>query len=127
MIDRATADDALELLVGELGRRRRLATTRTTFDHVPDVPVTKFVLTLPGGKHGLLIASTNLCRTPPRAIVQLTTDTQPSGELTRDLLTFLTTRLAVMKLPRRIEYRDRVPRDANGKLLRRALREEASL
>jgi len=44
---------------------------RTTFDHVPDVPVTKFVLTLPGGKHGLLIASTNLCKTPPRAIVQL--------------------------------------------------------
>ena len=25
---------------------------RTTFDRVPDVPVTKFVLTLPGGKHG---------------------------------------------------------------------------
>jgi hypothetical protein len=44
---------------------------RTTFDHVPDVPVTKFVLTLPGGKHGLLIASTNLCKKPPRAIVQL--------------------------------------------------------
>jgi acyl-CoA synthetase (AMP-forming)/AMP-acid ligase II len=32
-----------------------------------------------------------------------------------------------MKLPRRIEYRDVVPRDANGKLLRRVLREEASL
>ena len=35
---------------------------RTTFDHVPDVPVKKFVLNLPGGKHGLLVASTNLCR-----------------------------------------------------------------
>ncbi len=44
---------------------------RTTFDRVPDVPVTKFVLTLPGGKHGLLVASTNLCRKPVRAIVQL--------------------------------------------------------
>ena len=44
---------------------------RTTFDRVPDVPVTKFVLTLPGGKHGLLVASENLCRKPPRAIVQL--------------------------------------------------------
>jgi len=63
----------------------------------------------------------------PRAVVQLTTDAVPSVELTRDLLAFLTTRLAVMKLPRRIEYRDRVPRDANGKLLRRALREETSL
>jgi long-chain acyl-CoA synthetase len=62
----------------------------------------------------------------PRAIVQLVGDAVPSVELTRDLLAFLGTRLAAMKLPRRIEYRDRVPRDANGKLLRRALREEAS-
>jgi len=44
---------------------------RTTFDRTPDVPVTKFVLTLPGGKHGLLVASRNLCKTPVRAIVQL--------------------------------------------------------
>jgi len=44
---------------------------RTTFDRVPDVPVTKFVLTLPGGKHGLLVASRNLCAKPVKAIVQL--------------------------------------------------------
>ncbi len=44
---------------------------RTTFDRVPDVPVTKFVMTLPGGKHGLLIASTNLCKKPVRAVIQL--------------------------------------------------------
>jgi hypothetical protein len=44
---------------------------RTTFDRVPDVPVTKFVMTLPGGKHGLLVASTNLCKAPVRAVVQL--------------------------------------------------------
>lgn len=44
---------------------------RTTFDRVPDVPVTKFVMTLPGGKHGLLVASTNLCKKPVRAVVQL--------------------------------------------------------
>lgn len=43
---------------------------RTTFDRVPDVPVDKFVLTLPGGKHGLLVASESLCK-PVRAIVQL--------------------------------------------------------
>lgn len=61
-----------------------------------------------------------------RAIVQLKSGALPSSELTRDLLAFLSTRLAAMKLPRRIEYRDRVPRDANGKLLRRALQEEAS-
>jgi hypothetical protein len=45
---------------------------RTTFDRVPDVPVEKFVLNLRGGKHGLLVASRNLCtKKPVTAIVQL--------------------------------------------------------
>jgi hypothetical protein len=44
---------------------------RTTYDAVPDVPVTKFTLTLPGGKHGLLVASRNLCQKAVKAIVQL--------------------------------------------------------
>jgi hypothetical protein len=44
---------------------------RTTFDRVPDVPVTKFVLTLPGGKHGLLVASRNLCAKAVKGIIQL--------------------------------------------------------
>jgi hypothetical protein len=44
---------------------------RTTFDRVPDVPVSKFVMTLPGGKHGLLVSSRNLCQKPVKAIVQL--------------------------------------------------------
>ena len=44
---------------------------RTTFDAIPDVPVTRFTMTLPGGKHGLLVASTNLCRRPVRAIVRI--------------------------------------------------------
>jgi hypothetical protein len=43
---------------------------RTTFGHVPDVPVTKFVMTLPGGKHGLLVNSTNLCAKPVRAVIR---------------------------------------------------------
>lgn len=60
----------------------------------------------------------------PRAIVQLAAGAVPSANLTRDLLAFLGTRVAAMKLPRRIEYRHRLPRDANGKLLRRALRQE---
>jgi hypothetical protein len=34
---------------------------RTTFSPVPDVPVSKFVLTMQGGKKGLLINSRNLC------------------------------------------------------------------
>jgi hypothetical protein len=44
---------------------------RTTFGRIPDVPVSKFVLTLPGGKHGLLVASTNLCKAPVKGIIQL--------------------------------------------------------
>jgi hypothetical protein len=44
---------------------------RTTFARVPDLPVSRFVLTLPGGKHGLLQASTNLCAKPVRGIVRL--------------------------------------------------------
>jgi hypothetical protein len=44
---------------------------RTTFGRVPDVPVSKFVMVLPGGKKGLLVASTNLCAKPVKGIVQL--------------------------------------------------------
>jgi hypothetical protein len=43
---------------------------RTTFGRVPDVPVTKFVMTLPGGKHGLLVNSTDLCKKPVKAILR---------------------------------------------------------
>jgi hypothetical protein len=44
---------------------------RTTFQRVPDVPVTKFTMVLPGGKHGLLVASTDLCARPVKGIVRL--------------------------------------------------------
>ncbi|HEV7483106.1 MAG TPA: hypothetical protein VGO13_08395, partial [Solirubrobacterales bacterium] len=44
---------------------------RTTFDRIPDVPVSKFTMILPGGKHGLLVASKNLCKGKVRAIVQI--------------------------------------------------------
>ena len=43
---------------------------RTTFGRVPDVPVSKFTMTLPGGKHGLLVASRDLCKKPVKAIVR---------------------------------------------------------
>jgi hypothetical protein len=42
---------------------------RTTFEEVPDAPVTKFVLTMQGGKKGLLINSTDICKGRHRAIV----------------------------------------------------------
>jgi hypothetical protein len=44
---------------------------RTTFGAIPDLPVSKFVLNLPGGKHGLLQASTNLCAKPVKGIIRL--------------------------------------------------------
>ena len=34
---------------------------RTTFESVPDAPVSKFVLTMKGGKKGILVNSENLC------------------------------------------------------------------
>jgi hypothetical protein len=43
---------------------------RTTFGHVPDVPVKKFSLVLPGGKHGLLVASRDLCQGPVKALIR---------------------------------------------------------
>lgn len=44
---------------------------RTTFGRVPDVPVTKFVLTLPGGKKGLLVNSRSLCAKTVQAIIRI--------------------------------------------------------
>jgi hypothetical protein len=40
---------------------------RGTFPAIPDAPVSKFVLTLPGGKRGLLVNSANLCAAPQLA------------------------------------------------------------
>jgi hypothetical protein len=37
---------------------------RTTFEAAPDAPVSKFTLKMQGGKKGLLVNSTNLCRHP---------------------------------------------------------------
>jgi hypothetical protein len=34
---------------------------RTTFEGIPDVPVTRFVLDMAGGKKGLLVNSKDLC------------------------------------------------------------------
>jgi len=44
---------------------------RTTFDRVPDVPVTKFVMILPGGKKGLLVNSRSLCAKPVKGIIRI--------------------------------------------------------
>jgi long-chain acyl-CoA synthetase len=57
----------------------------------------------------------------PRAIVQPAAGCVPDSNLTFEILRFLAERLAPMKLPRRIDYAARLPRDANGKLRRREL------
>jgi hypothetical protein len=45
---------------------------RTTFEAVPDAPVSKFVLKMQGGKKGLLVNSTNICQGTHRATVKMT-------------------------------------------------------
>jgi hypothetical protein len=44
---------------------------RTTFNQVPDAPVSKFTLNLRGGKKGLLVNSRNLCAKTLRADVKM--------------------------------------------------------
>lgn len=45
---------------------------RNTFEAVPDAPVTKFVLEMQGGKKGLLVNSTDICRGKHRAKASFT-------------------------------------------------------
>jgi hypothetical protein len=44
---------------------------KTVFPTVPDVPVSKFILNMQGGKKSLLVNSTNTCKEPQRAILNL--------------------------------------------------------
>ena len=58
---------------------------RTTFDVVPDAPVTKFVLSLRGGKRSLLVNAENVCRAPQRALARFVGQDN-AGEQTRPLM-----------------------------------------
>jgi len=44
---------------------------KTVFPTAPDTPVSKFILRMEGGKKGLLVNSTNLCRAKPTAVLNL--------------------------------------------------------
>jgi hypothetical protein len=67
----AALDGQIEIdLVGRIDSKN--GGIRTTFDAVPDAPVSKFVLTMQGGKKGLLDNSENLCRSVNRADVRFT-------------------------------------------------------
>ncbi|GFJ96395.1 hypothetical protein Prum_100370 [Phytohabitans rumicis] len=58
-----------------------------------------------------------------KAVVQPVADAEPGPELTEELLAFLSGRLARFKLPRSVDYVAELPRDPNGKLYKRLLRD----
>jgi hypothetical protein len=43
---------------------------RVLFDELPDAPISRFVMTLFGGKRGLLVNSADICAAPPKATVR---------------------------------------------------------
>jgi long-chain acyl-CoA synthetase len=57
------------------------------------------------------------------ALVQPSPAVVADAALTSSILSFLRRRLSAAKIPRKIEYRTELPRDPNGKLLKRLLRE----
>jgi hypothetical protein len=56
------------VLTGRIGPAK--SGIRTFFSDLPDAPITRFVLQMRGGKHGLLVNSSNICTTPPLATVK---------------------------------------------------------
>ena len=58
------------------------------------------------------------------AVIQPVAGVIGEDELTADIISFLRQRLSVTKIPRRIEYASALPRDPNGKLYKRALRDK---
>jgi long-chain acyl-CoA synthetase len=58
-----------------------------------------------------------------RAVVEPTPGARPDADLERRLIAHCQERLAKYKCPRTIEFRDALPRDPNGKLYKRLLRD----
>ncbi len=59
-----------------------------------------------------------------KAVVQVAPEIAPDEALAAELLDFCRQSLAGIKCPRSIEFRSELPREPNGKLLKRLLREE---
>jgi hypothetical protein len=55
-------------LVGRIDSRR--GGLRATFDVVPDAPVTRFALTMKGGKRGILVNAEDVCAHPQQALAR---------------------------------------------------------
>src|SRR6266704_32164 len=58
-----------------------------------------------------------------KAVVQPVPGSEPGPALTSELLAFLSGRVAKFKLPKSIDYVSELPRDPNGKLYKRRLRD----
>jgi long-chain acyl-CoA synthetase len=58
-----------------------------------------------------------------KAVVQPAPGVAPDEALTEELLAFAADRLAKFKIPRSVDYTDELPRDPNGKLYKRKLRD----
>ena len=58
-----------------------------------------------------------------KAVVEPADGVEPGPELERELIEFLGTRLARYKVPRSIDFMAELPRDPNGKLYKRRLRD----
>jgi long-chain acyl-CoA synthetase len=59
-----------------------------------------------------------------KAVVEPRAGVAPSAELAESLLEFCSGKLARYKLPRSIDFVERLPRDPSGKLYKRKLRDE---
>jgi long-chain acyl-CoA synthetase len=57
------------------------------------------------------------------AVIEVRAGVPPSSELADDLVVFCRQRLAHFKCPRRVEFVDRLPRQDNGKIYKRLLRD----
>jgi len=58
-----------------------------------------------------------------KAVIEPAEDVSPGPELEAELLVFCNARLAKFKVPKTIEFVAELPRDPNGKLLKRKLRD----
>jgi len=58
------------------------------------------------------------------AVVQLEPGIKPSPELAQELIDFCRSQLSHIKCPRAVDFRDQLPREPNGKLLKRLIRDE---
>lgn len=58
-----------------------------------------------------------------KAVIEPAPDVEPSDDLAAEILEFCKARLAKFKLPRSIDFIDEMPRDPNGKLYKRKLRD----